>query len=263
MVSIFIAAEMTRIHVFAQRMLFFLSKVVTHTYAHTHVCFFCPSVCLSVLFVGFAIVDMPLIEVWGPATWALFHVLTSTLDPSAFTALGRPLFHQILSICKVLFCEECSGHATSFLSRATPAAYLTSPQHMIDFFYVFHNSVNHRKKKPLFYHPDMTKYRSMRAVEHVHRVVHMYAHARSTMRQLAESTVRRQTIHRFQQWFVAHARAFVAVSPPPALPVAADEEEEEEEKEEEKEVSVDIRAANAEVSSAEEVSVQDVSAIRD
>ncbi len=262
MASIFIAAEMTRIHVFAQRMLFFLSKVVTHAHAHTHVCFFCPSVCLLVLFVGFAIVDMPLIEVWGPATWALFHVLTSTLDPSAFTALGRPLFHQILSICKVLFCEECSGHATSFLSRATPAAYLTSPQHMIDFFYVFHNSVNHRKKKPLFYHPDMTKYRSMRAVEHVHRVVHMYAHARSTMRQLAESTVRRQTIHRFQQWFVAHARAFVAVSPPPALPVAAEEEEEEEEEDKE-EVSVDIRAANAEVSSEEEVSVQDVSAIRD
>ena len=59
---------------------------------------------------------MPAPEVWGPATWTLFHVLAEKVNEFVYTRIAGQLFDVIRRICSALPCPECAQDATIFLS---------------------------------------------------------------------------------------------------------------------------------------------------
>ena len=88
-------------------------------------------------------------EIWGPPIWTLFHVLAERINENAYPFIYNSLFNYILRICRFLPCPECSNDATIFLGKLTSKD-LKSKQDFKNIFYLFHNYVNNKKRKPLF-----------------------------------------------------------------------------------------------------------------
>ena len=53
-------------------------------------------------------------EIWGPATWTLFHTLAEHMNDESIIP---QLFNNIKQICMFLPCPECSKDATQMLSQ--------------------------------------------------------------------------------------------------------------------------------------------------
>ena len=60
---------------------------------------------------------MPPIELWGPATWTLFHVLAEKVNEHIYPRIAGQLFDVIKRICTALPCPECAQDATQFLAK--------------------------------------------------------------------------------------------------------------------------------------------------
>jgi hypothetical protein len=96
-------------------------------------------------------------EVWGPAVWTLFHTLAEKVNDQAYPFVKVQLFAQIRRICGFLPCPECSSDATIFLAKVN----IDDLKTKVDFrntFYLFHNMVNAKKRKPLFNYSNVASY---------------------------------------------------------------------------------------------------------
>jgi len=82
-------------------------------------------------------------QVWGNATWFLFHTLAYKLKPE-FTSEVPIIFNHIKTICDNLPCPECQSHATNFLAHVNVPLIISSKDNLINFLNAFHNNVNKR-----------------------------------------------------------------------------------------------------------------------
>jgi hypothetical protein len=82
-------------------------------------------------------------QVWGNATWYLFHTLAYKLKPE-FSSEVPILFNHIKNICNNLPCPDCQSHATKFLAHVNVALIVSSKDNLINFLHAFHNNVNKR-----------------------------------------------------------------------------------------------------------------------
>ena len=158
-------------------------------------------------------------EVWGPAVWTLFHTLSAKINEDAYPQVSLSLFKMITSICKFLPCPECSSHASTFLAKIN----LSDLKTKADFkntFYLFHNSVNSKKRKHLFKYSNLDVYGTYRLVGVVNNFIAKY-NTKGNMKLIAESFQRQLIIKQFRSWFVGSIRAFISkmVVPPPLPPM--------------------------------------------
>ena len=86
---------------------------------------------------------------WGYAVWTLFHTLAYKLKPE-YSNEVIILFSHINSICRNLPCPDCREHATEYLSRINIKAVTSSREALVQFLYIFHNTVNRRLNMPIF-----------------------------------------------------------------------------------------------------------------
>lgn len=86
---------------------------------------------------------------WGNSVWLLFHTLAHKLKPEYKNEVPI-LFSHINSICNNLPCPDCQEHATTFLSRINVKAVTSSREALIQFLFIFHNTVNKRINTPQF-----------------------------------------------------------------------------------------------------------------
>ena len=92
---------------------------------------------------------------WGEITWIFLHTLSVQIQETQYNVLKTELFNHVKSLCSCLPCPDCAMHATQYLSR------MPVPPTKSDFIrmlLVFHNDINQRNKKPIFYLPQMKKY---------------------------------------------------------------------------------------------------------
>ena len=82
-------------------------------------------------------------EIWGPATWTLFHTLAEHMNDESIIP---QLFNNIKQICMFLTCPECSQDASIMLNQIDINRIKTK-QSFIDLLFVFHNVVNKKKHK--------------------------------------------------------------------------------------------------------------------
>jgi hypothetical protein len=87
-------------------------------------------------------------------------------------------------------------------------------------FYLFHNSVNSKKRKRLFKYSNLDVYGTYRLVGVVNNFIAKY-NTKGNMKLIAESFQRQLIIKQFRSWFVGSIRAFISkmVVPPPLPPM--------------------------------------------
>jgi hypothetical protein len=152
-------------------------------------------------------------EVWGPAVWRLFHTLSERLNDNAYNALSRQLFGFFVRICKFLPCPDCSNDASIFLAKIK----LSDMKNKTEFkntFYLFHNWVNAKKRKPLFNYSYMNVYGRYRLVDVLNDFYAKYQ-TKGNMKLLTESFQRQFVIKDFNNWIKYTIAAFV---PPVNIP---------------------------------------------
>jgi hypothetical protein len=151
-------------------------------------------------------------EIWGPAIWTLFHTLAERVSDHAYPVIARQLFSQIVRICKVLPCPECSIDASIFLAKVNIME-LKNKTEFKNLFYLFHNYVNAKKRKPLFNYGNMNTYDRYPLIPVLNNFFAKF-NTKGNMKLLNESFQRNLIQKDFKKWIVANIGAFV---PPPAI----------------------------------------------
>lgn len=150
---------------------------------------------------------MPPPEIWGPPVWTLFHVLTQKINEEHFKILMPPLFNHMKNICSFLPCPECSLHARQFLSKINVNEIKTKTD-FINIFYIFHNNVNKRKRKPLFNYDLMEKYNKISVVDAFNSFIVVY-NTKGNLKLLTESFHRNMVLSEFKRWLKNHIKYFM------------------------------------------------------
>jgi hypothetical protein len=155
---------------------------------------------------------MPAPEVWGPATWTLFHVLAEKINEFVYPRIAGQLFDVIRRICSALPCPECAQDATIFLSKVKIQE-LRSKNDFKNMIYMFHNYVNAKKRRPLFNYANLEIYKRYNIVSVFNRFISVY-HTKGNMRLLAESFQRQIIIKNIREWFSRNICFFVPTQQP-------------------------------------------------
>ena len=158
-------------------------------------------------------------EVWGPAVWRLFHTLSYRINDNAYNVLAPQLFTLFVRICKFLPCPECSTDASNFLAKIK----LSNMKNKTEFkntFYLFHNYVNAKKRKPLFNYGYINIYNQYKVIDVVNSFISNY-HTKGNMKLLTESFQRKLIIADFKKWFSYSINAFITPIIPMQLPLVS------------------------------------------
>ena len=150
---------------------------------------------------------MPPPELWGPATWTLFHVLAEKVNENIYPRIVGQLFDVIKKICSALPCPECAQDATQFLAKVKVHE-LKSKADFKNMIYVFHNYVNNKKRKPLFKYNNLDIYKNYHIVSVFNRFISFY-HTKGNMRLLAESFQRQLIVRNVREWFSRNICFFI------------------------------------------------------
>lgn len=146
------------------------------------------------------------INKWGPAVWLLFHTIVEKIKEPDNARLCRELFYQIKNICKFLPCPDCAGHATTNLANVNISR-INSKSDLKQILFIFHNSVNVRKKKELFSIDGLNKY----AHANLSRVIYnfkMNYNSTRNMKLMGDTFQRALIISQFDQWLKLNKNYF-------------------------------------------------------
>jgi len=103
---------------------------------------------------------MSLKEIWGPPTWTLLHTLAENIKSDAFNKSKIYLFNIIKNICLLLPCPISIYQSKCYLEKAQLYKFNNINDLKIMFF-MFHNFVNAKNRKPLFKYQNMTMYQDI------------------------------------------------------------------------------------------------------
>jgi hypothetical protein len=145
-------------------------------------------------------------EVWGPPIWTFFHTLAEKINEDYFLNIKHSLFHVIKRICKFLPCPDCSQHATNFLAKIN----INKINSKLDFknmLYVFHNTVNKRKKKLLFSYAKLDIYKNYNIGSVFNHFISVY-NTNGNMNLIAESFQRNMLIKDLKNWLIRNHHFF-------------------------------------------------------
>jgi len=150
---------------------------------------------------------MPPISVWGPPTWTFLHVLAEKISEADFAKLHVQLFGFIKQIGATLPCPDCAQHATAFFNKIKMSD-ISTKQLFIDMLYLFHNMVSAKKRKPLFNHVNMSKYKTIPIQIAYQNFVSVF-NTRGDMRMLTETFRRQLVIKNLRNWLITHRNSFI------------------------------------------------------
>ena len=96
-------------------------------------------------------------KTWGTPTWIFFHTLAETISDDYYNKNKKQIIDIIKTICCNLPCRDCTEHAKKYLKRISYNS-LATKQDFKMMLINFHNSVNQRKRRPIF--TDYDKYKN-------------------------------------------------------------------------------------------------------
>lgn len=154
---------------------------------------------------------------WGPSTWLFMHTLASRIKEDSFKTMGNQLIFSIIQICNHLPCPDCCQHAKMFW-RNVKIANITSKKDLIDLLFIFHNSVNKRKRQPLFKHSDLTYYETKNIIE-TYNIFSKNFNTRGNMNLISEEFHRKRMIGLLRNWLMTNIQHFeLTIRPPEPSP---------------------------------------------
>jgi len=145
-------------------------------------------------------------NLWGPFIWRLFHVLAYKLKDESFHIVGIDLFNFIKRICSNLPCPDCARHASFFLSKINPLV-IRSKKDLIITLFIFHNSVNKRKDKPLETEGILRQYENENIFNVYNNFIRVF-HTNKNHKLLADNLHRKFIVKDFKSWFLSNLKHF-------------------------------------------------------
>lgn len=145
-------------------------------------------------------------EQWGPATWALLHILTEKVKEEHYHLIYIQLFNFILSIAHNLPCPICQQHAKQALSQIK-VSNLKTKDALKNMLYTFHNSVNKRKNFPLYKYEDLDKYKNKSLIVSFNNFVKNY-HTKGNMSLINDTFHRNLLIKNLRKWLMENLKYF-------------------------------------------------------
>lgn len=161
-------------------------------------------------------------EVWGPAVWTLLHTLSEKINENAYPRLYPQLFIIIQKICKYLPCPECSRDASIFLAKINMGK-LKNKNDFKNLFYIFHNVVNVKKRKPLFNYGYINLYKRHNINNIINKFLNAY-NTKGNMKLLSESFQRQFVLNDFKKWISTNLGAFLPTRVPTTVNISKSEE---------------------------------------
>jgi hypothetical protein len=132
--------------------------------------------------------------------------MAEKINENDYVRLLPQLWPLIKRICTLLPCPDCSQHATRFLANIKKEDIATKTDFK-NLFYLFHNTVNVRKKKPLYNHINMDKYNTVSLQVAFNNFVSVY-NTRGNMRQLAETFQRSLIVKDLKNFILQNINSF-------------------------------------------------------
>ena len=148
-------------------------------------------------------------EIWGPATWSLFHTLAEHMNDESIIP---QLFNNIKQICMFLPCPECSKDATDMLNQIDITK-ITTKQRFIELIFVFHNMVNKKKYKRVIctYNDIKSKYTDADLSAVFTAFLNSYS-TTGNLKLMAEENQRRMIRASFGKWLFENRKYFIRKS---------------------------------------------------
>ena len=82
---------------------------------------------------------------WGPPTWLFMHTIAEKIKEDSYPIIGKQMIYNLIQICNLLPCPDCSEHAKTFWTNVKVGNIQTKSD-LINLLFVFHNCVNKRKQ---------------------------------------------------------------------------------------------------------------------
>lgn len=143
---------------------------------------------------------------WGPSTWIFMHTLACKIKESSFDIVGQELIGQLIQISHHLPCPECAQHAREFWSKII-VKNVTTKQALITLLFVFHNSVNKRKKLPAFLIEQLDIYNKKKVID-TYNVFHRQFHTRGNMQLINDAFHRTIMLRKLKMWLMKNIQHF-------------------------------------------------------
>jgi hypothetical protein len=143
---------------------------------------------------------------WGPSTWLFIHTLASKIKESSFPLIGPNLIMIIVKICNNLPCPECSQHAKSFWANVKTSNIKTKTD-LINLIFVFHNTVNKRKKLPMFRYENIGYYNTKNLVNTYNNFARNF-NTKGNMNMINESFHRNMMLSSLRTWMLTNISHF-------------------------------------------------------
>ena len=143
---------------------------------------------------------------WGPNTWIFMHTLACKIKEDSFPIIGKQLVLYLIQISYNLPCPECSQHAKQFWSNVN-VNNVTKKQDIINILYVFHNSVNRRKKMPMFKYDNLNIYEE-KSLAITYNMFSKTFNTHGNMKLLNESFHRNRLLLSLRKWLTTNLYHF-------------------------------------------------------
>lgn len=143
---------------------------------------------------------------WGPPTWIFFHTLAEKIKDTSFPLIGKSVITNIYQICSNLPCPECAQHAKAFWARVNLSTIKTKTD-LINVLFVFHNTVNKRKKQPPFKYENLQYYKTRNIIETYNNFSKNY-NTYGNMKLITESFHRVRLLTYLKKWITNNIQHF-------------------------------------------------------
>ena len=145
---------------------------------------------------------------WGEPTWFLFHTLAHKVKDEYFSIIRKELLNLIYTICNNLPCPDCASHATAYMNGINFDSIQTKTQ-LKQMLFIFHNSVNQRKKVELFQYEDLdTKYDAAILVPIIQNFMNHFRDKHSSIHMIANDLHRGRIANSMTEWFQKNLKYF-------------------------------------------------------
>jgi hypothetical protein len=144
---------------------------------------------------------------WGPPFWFFFHTLAEKVKPDMFIQHRTAIINIIQEVCRNLPCPTCAAHAIEYMNNININSIRTKEDFKLMLF-EFHNSVNARKKTPLFSYADLEqKYKRAVFINIVNHFMHFYKMEHHVVRMIADSMYRQRSAKNILDWL--HSNQYI------------------------------------------------------
>lgn len=151
-------------------------------------------------------------KVWGPPVWIFLHTFSVNISEYGYSIIGMQFYSFITRICRLLPCPECSEHATKFISSVKPGL-LKTKYDMANMLCTFHNSVNSRKKTPLFNYSNLAFYENVPIISAFNNFVKAFTIP--SQRYMNDNLHRKMLVSQLNQFMTSNIVFFIKPQPQP------------------------------------------------